>query len=343
MPCIVRSCDYYQHNPDESNCSVYENPAEECNKMLNHKCWNVNCKHFRLMHHSHTDISAVSNCMLFTDITQCKFFECPDPTHTLPQLHVEFCTNTTCEHHDTDSSVPYCSLFNSAETQSCVDKTTAIPMCCTKDCGHYEEDMEISYWCANNCSMNYDLADCDLNEKIVVEYPQPKLLTLSEFAEKLVEQKPGIKYSGLMLRAKYHTLTGINVKTIPPVYADLYQYKTELKNSAEKLPIPSAPKQELYEMELNIFKSPQTGSEYKVVNSDELLFISYRQCDSHEVRIRIQGAPDVLSKVLEQLGDNKKLWGNVKAGDHISITVPLLQVAEAVADATRAVVKVCVL
>lgn len=80
------------------------------------------------------------------------------------------------------------------------------------------------------------------------------------------------------------------------------------------------------------FESPQTGSIYKVVASLEGILICYRQVEEEEYRVRIQGTPTELKKINADLE-----WGNIKAGDHLSVVVEPSELPETLANAVKAV------
>jgi hypothetical protein len=92
------------------------------------------------------------------------------------------------------------------------------------------------------------------------------------------------------------------------------------------------------------FSSPQTESEYKIVNSDPDVQVSFRKIEkkfcSNLYRVRIQCKD---SEILESIvgymsSENIKKWGKVKEEDHVSVVVAgEAYLAFAVADATKAV------
>lgn len=82
------------------------------------------------------------------------------------------------------------------------------------------------------------------------------------------------------------------------------------------------------------FVSPQTGSEYAVVNTAGM-FVSYRPVTENVYRVRIQGKEEHLAGIRHLLSKN---WGEIKNGDHLSIVVEGAErLANAVGDAVRAV------
>jgi hypothetical protein len=89
------------------------------------------------------------------------------------------------------------------------------------------------------------------------------------------------------------------------------------------------------------FKSPQTGTVYHKVNTDNNLFVSYYKISSSpEVfRVRIQGSSvDQLKMVRDNLS-NKYAWydGKIKDGDHVSIDVSAKYLGNVIGDAVRAI------
>jgi len=82
------------------------------------------------------------------------------------------------------------------------------------------------------------------------------------------------------------------------------------------------------------FVSPQTGSEYIIVNTEPTIFVAYRCLGAGRYRVRIQGPVGDLERIKKYL---PPAWGEVKDGDHLSITVDgALNLANAVGDAVRA-------
>jgi len=92
------------------------------------------------------------------------------------------------------------------------------------------------------------------------------------------------------------------------------------------------------------FSSPQTESEYKIVNSDPEVQVSFRLIEkkfsSNLYRVRIQCKDsDMLKTIVSYMpGENIKKWGKAKDEDHVSVVVAgEAYLAFAVADATKAV------
>lgn len=89
---------------------------------------------------------------------------------------------------------------------------------------------------------------------------------------------------------------------------------------------------------MRIFKSPQTGSIYTIANSGEELFVSYRPLGGGTYRVRVQGNPETLDAVKAHL-QRPGVWSDLKDGDHISVVVTEPDLADAVADAVRAIIR----
>jgi len=85
-----------------------------------------------------------------------------------------------------------------------------------------------------------------------------------------------------------------------------------------------------------MFISPQTGNTYTIVNTNNDIFVCYRELDNNEYRVRIQGNnPNTLAAVRTLL---HFAWGSLKDDDHYSVVVSKGDLPFAVADAIKAIV-----
>ncbi|MDD4723129.1 MAG: hypothetical protein PHR07_10345 [Acidaminococcaceae bacterium] len=193
----------------------------------------------------------------------------------------------------------------------------AFEMCDNKDCTSYEGDLAQLH-IKNHCHMHINVTECS---KYVPLFKPHK-----DALKNMPTQCENNKCSNYVANSSDQI-----VPNHCGIFTDISECKNKITNDKENVEMTAKGKFEYY-------TSPQTGSVYVIANSGAEAQVSYREVEPGAYRVRVQGEEKYLEYLTQKL-TNAELWGPVKEGDHLSITVFADDFPDAVADAVRAVMR----